>query len=346
MKKLLFLGILLLMVILPVSAAGIVAPTVPDDAEQLLPNEEESFAESLWYMLRQAFDLEKSQMADSLKVCIGLIATTLILSLIRGFDGRSKAIAELAGIMVIALMLVGSANSMIETGTETVWKISEYGKLLLPVMTAALAAQGGTATATSLYGATALFDTLLCNLISGILTPMVYIYLLLAIVNGLSEDGVLQKLKDFCKTAMNWAFKILLYVFTGYITISGVISGSADQTALKATKLTISGMIPIVGGILSDASETVLVSASVVKNTVGVSGMLAVLAVAVAPFLSIGIHYLLLKLTAAICAVFAPKAMSNVLEDFSVAMGFVLAMIGSVCMIQLISVVCFMKGMT
>lgn len=346
MKKMLFLGILLLIMTLPVSAAGIVAPTVPDDAAQILPEEEESFGESLWYMIRQAFDFGKSQMADSAKMCAGVIATTLILSLIRGFDGRSKAVAELAGILVIAVMLVGSADSMIETGTETVWKISEYGKLLLPVMTAALAAQGGTATATSLYGATALFDTLICNLISSVLTPMVYIYLLLAIVNGLSEDGVLQKLKDFCKTSMGWTFKILLYIFTGYITISGVISGSADQTALKATKLTISGMIPVVGGILSDASETVLVSAAVVKNTVGVSGMLAVLAVTITPFLSVGIHYLLLKLTAAVCAVFAPKALSTVLDDFSTAMGFVLAMIGSVCLIQLISVVCFLKGMT
>lgn len=346
MKKLLFLGILFLIVTLPVSAAGIVAPSVPDDVEQLLPQDQQDFGTSLWYMIREAFGLGRPQMISSAKICMRVIATTLILAMIRSFNGKTKAVVELAGILAVAAILVGSVNSMIEVGTQTVWKISEYGKLLLPVMTAALASQGGTISAASLYGATALFDTVLCNLIAQILIPMVYIYLLLSIINALSEDGILHKLKDMCKWIMGWFFKLILYVFTGYITITGVISGTADQTALKATKLTISGMIPVVGGILSDASETILVSAAVVKNAAGLSGMLAVIAVAITPFLAIGAHYLLLKLTAAVSGIFAPKTVSLLLEDFSGAMGLVLAMVGSVCMIQLVSAVCFLKGMT
>lgn len=345
MKKLLFLGILLLSLSIPVSAA-IVAPEVPQDGQTVFPESQENFGNSLWQMLRRTLQQGQPAVASSAKLCLSVIGTTLVLSLLRSVEGKSKAVLELAGVICVSAIMLGSANSMIEQGTDTVWQISQYGKLLLPVMTAALAAQGGSVSAASLYGASALFDTLLCSLISTVLVPMVYIYLILAILNALTEDGILKKLKDLCKWAMSWFFKVILYTFTGYITITGVIGGTADQTAIKATKLTISGMVPVVGGILSDASETILVSAGVVKNSAGVYGMLAILAVTLLPFFTIGVHYLLLKLTAAICGVFAPNAVSALLEDFSGAMGLSLAMVGSVCMIQLISVVCFLKGMS
>lgn len=346
MKKLLLLGILLLLVTIPVSATGIVAPEVPEDGEQLFPSQQEDFGDGLWHIITEAFRQGRPEFSTSVKLCMSAIVTTLILSLLRSYDGKSKPIVELSGVLAVSAIFLGSANSMIEMGTETVWQISQYGKLLLPVMTAALASQGGTISAGSLYGATALFDTLLCSVLSAVLIPLVYIYLVLAIINAISEDGLLKKLKDLCKWAMSWFLKILLYGFTGYITITGVISGTADQTAIKATKLTISGMIPVVGGILSDASETVLVSAGVVKNAAGIYGMLTILAVAMMPFVTIGAHYLLLKLTAAVSGVFAPKAVSSLMEDFSSCMGLVLGMVGAVCMIQLISVVCFLKGMT
>jgi stage III sporulation protein AE len=147
------------------------------------------------------------------------------------------------------------------------------------------------------------------------------------------------------KGLMTWTLKILLYVFVGYISISGIISGTADQTAVKATKLTLSGMIPVVGGILSDASETILVSAGLIKNALGVYGFLSIVAITITPFLLIGINYLSLKLITAFAGIFVSKTISKLLDDFTGALGMVLGMTGSVCLIQLISIVCFLKGM-
>ena len=62
------------------------------------------------------------------------------------------------------------------------------------------------------------------------------------------------------------------------------------------------------------------------------------------PFLKIGMQYILLKLTAAICYGFGTKKVVDVIQNFTVAMGLVLAMTGTVCLLQLISTVCFMKG--
>ena len=127
--------------------------------------------------------------------------------------------------------------------------------------------------------------------------------------------------------------------------ITGVITGAADAAAVKAAKLTISGVVPVVGGILSDASEAVIIGAGVMKNAVGVYGLLAVTAIWITPFLQIGSIYLLLKLTAIVCSVFGVKESSDLIEDFSGAMGLLLGMTGTVSLLILISTICFMKGM-
>ena len=74
-----------------------------------------------------------------------------------------------------------------------------------------------------------------------------------------------------------------------------MIAGSADAVAIKAAKFAVSGMVPVVGGILSDAAETVLAGAAAVRSTAGVLGLLAILAITAAPFLKLGFQYLLLK---------------------------------------------------
>ena len=158
------------------------------------------------------------------------------------------------------------------------------------------------------------------------------------------DQSLIKELKSFVKWAMTWFLKIALYVFTGYLGITGVISGSVDAAAVKATKLTLSGAVPVVGGLIADASETILVSAGVMKSAVGVYGLVAIMAILIGPFLQIGCQYLILKLAAAISGVFGVKECTDLIKDFCGTMGFLLAMAGTVCLLLIISTVCFMKG--
>ena len=136
----------------------------------------------------------------------------------------------------------------------------------------------------------------------------------------------------------------MLYVYTGYITITGVVSGTTDASLLKAAKLTISGAVPVVGGILSDASEAVLAGAAAVKNAAGIYGLLAVLSLWIGPFLRIGAHYLMVKAVGAVSGVFGVEGVSSVVDAFASAMGLLLAMTGAVCLMLIISTICFLRG--
>lgn len=328
----------------PVTAAEITAPEVPKSGAELMPDRAASFGEGLLEILQDAVQSLRPDLAEAAGVSLSIIIVVLLISILQNFPGTSGKITDFVGAVAISSVLLQNTNSLVYLGTNTIAELSEYGKLLLPVMTSAMAAQGGITGSAALYAGTAIFITILCSLITKLLVPMIYVFLALAAANSAIGEDLLKKMAAFVKWLMTWCLKIVLYVFTGYIGITGVVSGTTDAAALKAAKLTISGVVPVVGSILADASEAVLVSAGVVKNTAGIYGIFAILAVFMGPFLRIGSHYLLLKVTAAVCGVFGSKRCTELIGDFSAAMGLLLAMAGSVCLLLLISTVCFLKG--
>lgn len=344
MRKILILLLILFLVTIPAAATQYTAPQAPDSVEDLMPVDTETFGEGLWKIIINATAKLRPELKEAAGVCLAVIATVMLISVLRLMPGISTSVVEFSGVLAICIILVSTTGSMIRLGAQTVTELSEYGKLLLPVMTGAMAASGAAASSAALYTSTAAFDAVLGSLIGKILVPTVYVFLVLSIAAAATSEEMLKKLRDLVKWLMSWSLKTLLYIFTGYMGITGVVSGATDAAALKATKLTIAGMVPMVGGILSEASDAVLVGAGVVKSAVGVYGLLAISAIWISPFLKIGIQYLLLKLTGAVCASFGSKTVTDILAAFTTAMGILLAMTGSVCFLLLVSTVCFMRG--
>jgi len=346
MKSVLFAVLTIIVLVIPANAMEFTAPEAPESAEIYMPEDTQTFGEGLWYVIKSAIRNLQPSLAEAAGVCLSLVAVVLLVSLIDSLSGNTKPVTRLASVLCIGLLLIKPANSMIQLGAETIVTLSDYGKLLLPVMTGALAAQGGITSSTALYAGTALFDSVLTAIISKLIVPMLYIYLCLCVANRFVGESLLKKIQDLVKWVMTWSLKIVLYVFSAYMSITGVVSGSVDAASMKATKIAISGAVPVVGGILSDASEAVLVGAGVMKSAAGVYGLLAILAVWIGPFVQIGCQYLLLKATAAVCGVIGTKETTGLISDFTGAMGLLLAMTGTVCLLLLISTVCFMKGIS
>lgn len=344
MRRWIIAALIFITTIVPVQASAFTPPPIPDSAVVMVPEQPETFTEGLSKVLREAVNYIYPAFRSAVATCIGIVAVVMLTSLIQNLPGSTKAVTNMVSTISIAFLLLSRSNTLIGLGADTVAQISEYGRLLLPVMTATVAAQGGTATSAALYAGTAFFDALLSGLIASVLVPMLYIYLCLSVVHTATGQELLSKLAGFAKWAMTWCLKTILYIFTGYMGITGVVSGTADAAALKATKLTISGMVPVVGGILADASEAVLVSAGLVKSAIGVYGVVVVVALWIRPFIEIGMQYLMLKFAGGVCSMFGAKEPVKLVSQFSGAMGMLLAMTGAVSLLLMVSVVCLMRG--
>ncbi len=344
MKKWLMLLLLLLGLAIPVRAQQISAPEAPSQAQQVLPDERADFGSDLLYVIRAAAAQLMPRITTCVQTCASVFLVALLLSLLRGLQSAASEAVAFAGAVVTACLLLAPTGALIEDALDTVAQLSDYGKLLLPAMTAAMAAQGNVTAASGLYAATALFDAVLSQVLCRILAPLVYVFLALAVTAAASGQALLQSLKQNIMTLAGKSLRAALYVFTGYLSITGVVAGTADQMSVKAAKLTISGMVPIVGNIMADASETILVSAGLVKSTVGVYGLLTLVAIGIGPFMRIGLQYLALKLLSSVCAVFAGSGISQIVSDFASAMGLLLAATGTMCLLFFVSTICLMKG--
>ena len=151
-------------------------------------------------------------------------------------------------------------------------------------------------------------------------------------------ENRLGAIAEALKKLVTWILTTALLVFTIYLSIVRIISGSADSATVKVAKAAISGVVPVVGGIIADASETVLAGAGMLKNTIGVFGMLAILAACAYPFLQLGVQYLLYKLTAYLASVVGAPGLCKLIDGLGGAFGLILGMTGGCALLLLISV--------
>ena len=319
------------------------APPPPESAVEFMPDKADSFGEGLWQVIRAAVQTLSPELHDSLRCCLRALCAVLLTALAGQLSGKKNGI-ELAGVAAVAALLLGPSAQLVEHGLETAGELRSYGNLLLPVMASALAASGGVTASSVLYAGTAVFDGFLSFAASKFLEPLLATFLALSIANAAAAEPLLRRIRSLIQVCMEWCLKLILYLFTGYMTVTGIFSGTADAAAGKAAKIALSGAVPVVGGILSDAADAVVLSASMLGNGAGIWGIFTVLAIFFAPAIRIGMRYLLLKLTAAIGSALGAGRTAQLIEDFATAMGLLLALVSTQAVLLLISVVCFLKG--
>ena len=187
--------------------------------------------------------------------------------------------------------------------------------------------------------AAALFSNLLIDLISGLLVPLLYGYIAACVAQAALGREELKRMADLLKWTVTTVLTIVTTAFVAYLTASGVVAGTADAAAVKAAKFAISGAVPVVGGILSDAAETVLASAGVLRGTVGVFGMVTILGICLLPLLRLAVHYLTYKLVAALACALGSDPACTLVDRLSSAFGLVLGMTGAGALVMLVSLV-------
>ncbi|MFR3922674.1 MAG: stage III sporulation protein AE [Dysosmobacter welbionis] len=196
---------------------------------------------------------------------------------------QTTDVVAIVGALAITAVAVADAN-LIGMGREALEQMETFSKILLPTITAAAAAAGSPSGAVARQLATMLFSDILITLINRLPLPLVYTYIAACVAYAaVGNEGL--KHRRHPEVGGDQCTDRGPAGFCGLSDRQRVIAGSTDAVTVKAAKFTMSSLVPVVGGILSDAAETVLAGARILKNAVGVFGMLAVLCMCVAPFL-------------------------------------------------------------
>ena len=283
------------------------------------------------------------QLRSSAVTGLKLLAVVLLCALAEGasLNERRDSLraVELTGTLAITALTMTDMATMIGLGRDTIGRMDSFSQLLLPVVALLTAATGGVSGAAVRQGSTMLFSQLLIGAMDRLLIPMVYSYVALSCAHAAVGNPGLKKLADLIKSGATALLTAILLAFVAYLTASGAVAGTVDAAAVKAAKLAIGRAIPVVGGILADASETVLAGAGILKGTVGVAGMLVVLAICLGPFFQLAFQNVVYKETAALCATVAQPRLGQLIESIGAAFGLVLGMTGAGALVLLVSLV-------
>lgn len=340
--------LVLTLVLCMIPAAALDGETVPgwdglwDQAEDYGVTRDTGLEGGLSQLAAQGLEQVKTLAGRSIATGVKLLAVVLVCGLAQSaaLPGQQEGVraAELAGALAITALTMTDVAAMIGLGRETLRRMDDFSQALLPVMAALTAATGRVSGAAVGQGVTVLFSQLLLDAMDGLLIPLIDGYVAVSCAWAAVDSPGLKKLGELMKGAAALLLTGLLLAFVGYLTATGAIAGSVDAAAVKTAKLAISRAIPVVGGILADASETVLAGAGVLRGTVGAAGMLVVLAICLTPFLHLGLHYLVYKAAAALCALIAQPRLSGLIDALGGAFGMVLGMTGAGALILLVSV--------
>ncbi len=258
------------------------------------------------------------------------------------FEGGAKY-AILAGILAISAVSVFNINTFIGLGSKTLDDMNTFSKMLLPTLTAAATASGAVTSAAAKYAATTLFMDVLMTVSKNVVVPLIYAYTATSIaeaaLGGDALSGASGLLKWLAKTIMT----IMMLLFVAYLSLTGVISGATDAVTAKALKTTISTVLPVVGGIISDAAETVLAGAGILKNAVGIFGLLAVAATCLVPFLRLGVNYLLYKAASGLAGAISDNRIAKLVGAVGSAFGMMLGLVGASALMLFISIISVVK---
>lgn len=254
-------------------------------------------------------------------------------------EKRSISATQVAGVAAITALSLSDVTSMIGLGRETIGRMEVFSRTLLPAMAVVSALTGHLNGAAARQSVTVLFSEFLVLAMDRLLIPMIYCYVAVSCAQAVVGNEGLFRLSGMIKWGITTFLTGMLLIFVGYLTASGAIAGSVDAAKIKAAKMAISRAVPVVGGVLADASETILAGAGILKGTVGVAGLLVVLTICITPFLHLAVQYLIYKGVCALIAVVANSQICTVIDAIGSAFGLVLGMTGAAALILLVSLI-------
>jgi len=291
-----------------------------------------------------ALALRKAARSGALLLAVALLCglTESLRDTVGGEDGLDPA--RLAGTAAVIALSAADVNALMGLGRQALEGMDLFSKALLPTVTAVCAVSGAPTAAAARQGATLLFLSLLLTLVNTFLVPLIYAYVAAVAAHAAIGNEGLKRLAALLKWAVTGLLTGLVTLFVLYLSMSGAVAGNADALAQRAAKTAISGMVPVVGKILSDAAETVVAGAGLLRGTVGVVGLLTVLCVCLVPFLRLGCHYLVYKCAAALAATVTPGPVASLIDAVGSAFALMLGMTGAGAAILYVALITSVKA--
>ena len=271
-----------------------------DLIKKMLSRQTEPSLQVIGEMISDQFFYEwKSSKAGMVHILLIVIVAAVFTNFSNVF--QNKQISEISFyVLYLRLITIGlnSFRILIVSASENLERLIGFMKVLGPVYFLAVAFAAGSSTSILFYNLVLLLIYLVELVILNFLIPFVQVYIVVKVMNNLSEEDYLSKFAELCETVIAWTLKTLLAGVTGVNIIQGLLSPAIDS--LKRSVVGRSAeAIPVVGDAIGGVTEVMLGTAVLIKNGIGVAGALVCIGICLVPIIQMAVVTLLYKLIAA-----------------------------------------------
>lgn len=245
-----------------------------------------------------------------------ILVISLLFSVLSGFApdfGQSNVskTAFYAQYILIGGISVTIFSQVFTEGVQLVNNISGFCSDYFPVLFFLLTALGGLTSVNLLKPAAAILTGAVSVFVKSFIMPLLIILCIFVLVNGLTSNIKFTGFISLLKSIIKWALGIAFIVFIGIVAIQGLLGAGFDGISIKAAKYTIDKVVPIIGNMFSDTVDTIVACSLLIKNAVGVAGILIIATMLLVPVFNLLAQYFLFKFAGAIVE---PVGDSNVAQ--------------------------------
>ena len=240
--------------------------------------------------------------------------------------------------MVVLVIAVNSFNVAIGYAREAIDRMIEFMMAMLPLLFALLASMGNVVTVSVAHPLVIFMVHTVGTLISTIVFPLLFFSALLHLVSSLSDKYKLTQLGNLLRGIGMGVLGVLLTVFLGVISVQGITSSITDGVAIRTAKYVTGNFVPVVGKMFADATDTVISASLLVKNSIGLAGVIIILFLCAFPAIKILILALIYNVAGAVMQPLGDSPIVTCLQTIGKTMLFVFAALAAVSLMFFLAI--------
>lgn len=233
---------------------------------------------------------------------------------------ENQAISKVAYAVVYLVLIVIALNSFhlaVSYAKDAVDMMSSFMIALLPLMLGLMATFGNLMTVSFFHPVILFLINTSGLLVSNVILPLFFLSALLSIVSSINDQYKVTQLAQLLRNIGLGLLGAFLTIFLGVISVQGASSAIADGVAMRTAKFVTGNFVPIVGRMFTDATDTVLSASLLLKNTVGIVGVIIILALALFPAIKVLAVAIIYKFAAALLQPIGGGAVIQCMETIS-----------------------------
>ncbi|CAM4508239.1 stage III sporulation protein AE [Paenibacillus macerans] len=232
--------------------------------------------------------------------------------------------------LVILVLAINSFHVAITYASNAIGGMIDFMMAMVPLLFTLLASMGGAVTVTVTHPLVVFMVHAVGTAVHTIVFPLLFFSALLHIVSSLSDKYKLTQLADLLRSISMALLGVLLTVFLGVISVKGIAGSVTDGVTLRAAKYLTGNFVPVVGKVFADATDTVISASLLVKNSIGLVGVIILLFLCAFPAIKIITLALIFNLSAAVMQPLGDSPIVTCLETIGKSMLYVFAALAAV----------------